>query len=102
MASIQRRRGSKIWTAFVRDYAGHQHCLSTRQTEERIAWGPSEVLSETSLKHELPYPVWLTMTQAEVYASLPTLVLPAPVCRRAAADTGRRPADSPQFDRSSL
>jgi hypothetical protein len=32
-----RRRGSKIWTTFVRDYAGRQHCLSTRQTDERTA-----------------------------------------------------------------
>jgi hypothetical protein len=37
MASIQRRRGSEIWTAFVRDPSGRQHCCSTRQTDEGIA-----------------------------------------------------------------
>jgi hypothetical protein len=48
MASIQRRRGSKIWTAFVRDYSGGLHCLSTRQTDEGIAFEHARKLEATA------------------------------------------------------
>jgi integrase len=37
MASIQRRRGSEIWTAFFRDQDGRQHCRSTETTERKLA-----------------------------------------------------------------
>jgi integrase len=37
MATIIRRRGSKIWTAFFRDERGRQHCLSTKETDKRVA-----------------------------------------------------------------
>src|SRR5258707_14708280 len=37
MASIIRRRGSKIWTAFFRDHNGRQHCISTQETDKRVA-----------------------------------------------------------------
>jgi integrase len=37
MASIQRRRGSEIWTAFFRDEAGRLHCRSTQSTERKLA-----------------------------------------------------------------
>ena len=37
MATIIRRRGSKIWTAFFRDEQGRQHCLSTKETDKRVA-----------------------------------------------------------------
>jgi integrase len=37
MASITRRRGSKVWTAFFRDERGRQHCISTGTTDKRIA-----------------------------------------------------------------
>jgi integrase len=37
MASIQRRRGSEIWTAFFRDENGQQHCRSTETTERKLA-----------------------------------------------------------------
>jgi integrase len=37
MASIQRRRGSGIWTAFFRDQDGRQHCRSTETTERKLA-----------------------------------------------------------------
>ena len=37
MATIIRRRGSKIWTAFFRDEHGRQHCLSTKETDKRVA-----------------------------------------------------------------
>src|ERR1700752_5232308 len=37
MASITRRRGSKIWTAFFRDEHGRQHCLSTATDDKRQA-----------------------------------------------------------------
>lgn len=37
MASIIRPRGSKIWTAFFRDQDGRQHCISTNETDKRVA-----------------------------------------------------------------
>jgi hypothetical protein len=37
MASIARRRGSAIWTAFFRDENGRQHCRSTKVTNKRQA-----------------------------------------------------------------
>ena len=37
MASIVRRRGSAIWTAFFRDESGKQHCRSTKATNKRQA-----------------------------------------------------------------
>jgi integrase len=37
MASISRRRGSEIWTAFFRDQDGRQHCRSTQTTERKLA-----------------------------------------------------------------
>jgi integrase len=37
MASIIRRRGSPIWTAFFRDHNGRQHCVSTKTTDKRLA-----------------------------------------------------------------
>jgi hypothetical protein len=37
MASIIRRRGSAIWTAFFRDHNGRQHCISTKETDKRLA-----------------------------------------------------------------
>jgi integrase len=37
MASIIRRRGSPIWTAFFRDHTGRQHCISTKETDKRLA-----------------------------------------------------------------
>jgi integrase len=37
MASIIRRRGSAIWTAFFRDHTGRQHCISTKTTDKRVA-----------------------------------------------------------------
>jgi integrase len=37
MSTVIRRRGSKIWTAFFRDHTGRQHCLSTKETDKRLA-----------------------------------------------------------------
>jgi integrase len=37
MASITRRRGSDIWTAFFRDETGRQHCRSTETTDRKLA-----------------------------------------------------------------
>jgi integrase len=37
MASIVRRRGSKLWTAFFRDQNGKQHCRSTEETNKKRA-----------------------------------------------------------------
>jgi hypothetical protein len=37
MASITRRRGSEIWTAFFRDENGRQHCRSTETTDRKLA-----------------------------------------------------------------
>jgi integrase len=37
MASVTRRRGSKIWTAFFRDERGRQHCRSTATSDKRLA-----------------------------------------------------------------
>lgn len=37
MASITRRRGSKVWTAFFRDEHGRQHCISTGTADKRLA-----------------------------------------------------------------
>jgi integrase len=37
MASISRRRGSQIWTAFFRDQDGRQHCRSTETTDRKLA-----------------------------------------------------------------
>jgi integrase len=37
MAAIIRRRGSRIWSAFYRDYTGKQHCRSTRSTDRKLA-----------------------------------------------------------------
>jgi integrase len=37
MASITRRRGSEIWTAFFRDETGRQHCRSTETTDRQLA-----------------------------------------------------------------
>jgi integrase len=37
MAAIIRRRSSRIWSAFYRDYAGKQHCRSTRSTDRKLA-----------------------------------------------------------------
>jgi integrase len=37
MASINRRRGSDIWTAFFRDENGRQHCRSTETTDRKLA-----------------------------------------------------------------
>jgi integrase len=37
MASINRRRGSAIWTAFFRDQFGRQHCRSTQTVDRKLA-----------------------------------------------------------------
>jgi integrase len=37
MASINRRRGSAIWTAFFRDQDGRQHCRSTQSVNRKLA-----------------------------------------------------------------
>jgi integrase len=37
MATVIRRRGSRIWTAFFRDVEGRQHCVSTKETDKRVA-----------------------------------------------------------------
>jgi integrase len=37
MASVSRRRGSRIWTAFFRDEHGRQHCISTGTDDKRLA-----------------------------------------------------------------
>jgi integrase len=37
MASITRRRGSQIWTAFFRDQDGRQHCRSTETRDRKLA-----------------------------------------------------------------
>jgi integrase len=37
MATVIRRRGSPIWTAFFRDHTGRQHCISTKETDKRLA-----------------------------------------------------------------
>jgi integrase len=37
MASVSRRRGSRIWTAFFRDEHGRQHCVSTGTDDKRLA-----------------------------------------------------------------
>jgi hypothetical protein len=37
MASISRRRGSRIWTAFYRDQNGRLHCRSTGTTDRKQA-----------------------------------------------------------------
>src|SRR5260370_5914838 len=37
MASITRRRGSEIWTAFFREENGRQHCRSTERRERKLA-----------------------------------------------------------------
>jgi len=37
MASIIRRRGSKLWTAFFRDERGKQYCRSTETTDKKLA-----------------------------------------------------------------
>jgi hypothetical protein len=35
MATVVRRAGSKISTAFFRDHTGRQYCLSTKETGKR-------------------------------------------------------------------
>jgi hypothetical protein len=37
MASIMRRRGAKVWTAYYRDAGGIQHCRSTFFTDKKAA-----------------------------------------------------------------
>ena len=37
MATIIRRRGSRIWTAFFRDETGRLHCRSTKKTDRKEA-----------------------------------------------------------------
>jgi integrase len=37
MATVIRRGGSKIWTALFRDHRGVRYCLSTKETDKRLA-----------------------------------------------------------------
>jgi integrase len=50
MASITRRRGSKIWTAFFRDENGRQHCRSTETVERKMAQRIAEAFETAAQK----------------------------------------------------
>jgi hypothetical protein len=65
------------WFRFTKELADFvkTECSVVKYAPFIIIYEPSEALPETSLKHELPYPVWLTLTQAETYSSLPASVL---------------------------
>ena len=48
MASIKRRRGAKVWTAYYRDGAGIQYCRSTHVSDRKDAQRVADAYEEAS------------------------------------------------------
>ena len=68
MASIVRRRGAKVWTAFYRDVHGKQHCRSTGARDRNRAQKIADQYEEASSAQQ-------TLRQvARVLADMQTLV----------------------------
>ena len=70
MASIVRRRGAKVWTAFYRDAHGKQHCRSTGARDPKAGAKdrrPSTRLAASASKQTL-------RQAARVLADMQTLV----------------------------
>ncbi len=52
MASIMRRRGAKVWTAYYRDAKGIQHCRSTYLVDKKDAQKVAEAYENASREEQ--------------------------------------------------
>ena len=52
MASIKRRRGAKVWTAYYRDSKGIQYCRSTYLSDKKDAQRVADAYEEVSREQQ--------------------------------------------------